>query len=479
MKRVVQTFDVFDTLITRRSVHPHAVLQQLETRVGIAGIAQARLTADQQLWHRGAPFQLSDIWEWVGGTFQWDRDQVARCIALEMQLEREQCIPITCNLALVKDGDLLVSDTYLPAEFVRSLLKSSGLEKVTSLITSNAGKSQGTVWPKILSQVGVSGHFGDNEHSDGKTPTEAGISSTIYIGARRTQVEQQLCDLGWESLANLAREARLANPFTSSHAKEQYLWNLTCQLNFPLLVLASLCLDRYLTAEKATQILFVSRDCYLWHLLYQRLFPHTNSSYFYTSRRCLFHPSASYLEYFRSVWDSNSVIVDVSSTGTSWRKFFGKQQLLGNCFFLVHIDNYGYLREENQGPDCLRIQSQVRSSELGVPFSKGLEMLNYGTHPVVEDVLLLEGKTAVPVLGEKFEYDVSLPQAAHRCFRACLDRLTYYPDVLSGNVATVNGLIHLMVKMISMERHWDELFVGHQQKDDSYMNRIRANEEQK
>ncbi|MFT3881795.1 MAG: hypothetical protein QM703_19315 [Gemmatales bacterium] len=478
MARAVQSFDVFDTLITRRSVHPLAVLHQLELQTGIAGLAQARLGADQQLWKRGAPFLLKDLWELVGQTLGWSLDLINRCIDLELQLEREQCIPITCNVALVSDGDLLVSDTYLPAEFVQSLLKSAGLEKVTSLICSNAGKSQGTVWPKILSQVAVRGHFGDNEHSDGKMPTQAGIKSTIYIGARRTPIEQQMCDLGWVSLANLAREVRLSNPFSVPHTKEQYLWNLTCQLNFPLLVLASLCLDHHLRDEKASSVLFVSRDCYLWHFLYQRLFAHTKSSYFYTSRRCLFHPSASYLQYFRSVWDPNSVIVDVSSTGTSWRKFFGSQQVQGKCFFLVHIDNYSYLTEGNHTPECLKIQAQLRSRELGVPFTKGLEMLNYGIHPVVEDVVLIDDKTAVPVLGEKFEYDPKLPQAAHRCFRACLDRLTYYPDLLSGNTANVNGLIHLLVKTISMERHWDELYVGHQEMDAAYMKRIQTGDPQ-
>ena len=66
MAASVNSFDVFDTLIARRSGAPHAVLQRLERASGVAGVAAARVAADQVLWHRGQPYTLADLWQEAG-----------------------------------------------------------------------------------------------------------------------------------------------------------------------------------------------------------------------------------------------------------------------------------------------------------------------------------------------------------------------------------------------------------------------------
>jgi len=48
MPRAVNSFDVFDTLIARSGVEPRGVLDWLESRAGVAGLAEARLQADRQ-----------------------------------------------------------------------------------------------------------------------------------------------------------------------------------------------------------------------------------------------------------------------------------------------------------------------------------------------------------------------------------------------------------------------------------------------
>jgi hypothetical protein len=49
MPRALKTFDVFDTRIARRSVEPRIVLEKLEARAGIRGLAPARTAADRAL----------------------------------------------------------------------------------------------------------------------------------------------------------------------------------------------------------------------------------------------------------------------------------------------------------------------------------------------------------------------------------------------------------------------------------------------
>src|SRR5205823_6139872 len=129
-----------------------------------------------------------------------------------------------------------------------------------------------------------------------------GIPAVIYTGAKRSAAEQFLADRGWGTLAHLAREVRLVNPFPDTRPHERHLWLAACQWNFPLLFLASLLLERHCAAAGVTDVLFVSRDGLLWHHLYRALFPHRRSAYLYASRVCLLKPSDGYLAYFRSVW---------------------------------------------------------------------------------------------------------------------------------------------------------------------------------
>jgi hypothetical protein len=187
--RPLNSFDVFDTLIARRSGEPAQVLRRLEACAGLPGLAAARLAADRLLGSRGRPYQLHDLWQEVRGALGLDAAATERLLALEVDLEHDEVIPIVENLALVRDGDLLVSDTYLPADVVRALLRRAGLDRQVALVVSNDGKFRGWVWPQLLGQVAIGQHFGDNPHADGATPTAAGIPAVIYTGAGRTRVE--------------------------------------------------------------------------------------------------------------------------------------------------------------------------------------------------------------------------------------------------------------------------------------------------
>src|SRR5207249_2800306 len=121
-----------------------------------------------------------------------------------------EVFPIADNLALVRDGDLMISDTYLPADAVLSLLRKAGLQRAVGLVVSNDGKFRGWIWPQLLLHMAIAEHWGDNPHSDGQTPSQAGIKAIIYTGAKRTPVEQFLCEQAYTPLANLIREIRLA-----------------------------------------------------------------------------------------------------------------------------------------------------------------------------------------------------------------------------------------------------------------------------
>jgi predicted HAD superfamily hydrolase len=214
--RSVRTFDVFDTLIARRSVEPHCVLERLEARAGLPGLAAVRLAADRQLWAAGQPFSLADLWRETGRALGLDGPTTSRLMDLEVQLEHEEVIPIADNLALVRDGDLLISDTYLPADIVWSLLHKAGLKRQVALVVSNDGKSRGWIWPEVLRIVTVAQHLGDNRHADGQSAAAAGVPAALTTLAQRSPVERLLAERGLAALANLVREARLGCTFPTT-----------------------------------------------------------------------------------------------------------------------------------------------------------------------------------------------------------------------------------------------------------------------
>src|SRR5260221_213730 len=139
MAHFANSFDVFDTLIARRCVDPRHVLDKLAACAGIPVLAAARLAADRQLGAEGRPYTLTEIWQQVGQALGLDTPTIQRLMALEIAIEHEEVIPIPENIALVRDGDVLVSDTYLPVEVIRSLLRWGGLERTVSLVVTNAG----------------------------------------------------------------------------------------------------------------------------------------------------------------------------------------------------------------------------------------------------------------------------------------------------------------------------------------------------
>ena len=472
MARPVNSFDVFDTLIARRCIKPARILAQLETHAQLPGLADARLAADRSLGCLGRPFNLEAIWQEVRRVLGLDQATAARLMDLEIALEHSEVIPIAENLSQVCDGDLLVSDTYLPPDIVKSLLQRAGLNKQTGLVVTNDGKQRGWIWKQLREAVAIRQHLGDNPHSDGCTASQVGIPAIIYTGSRQTPLERLLTERGWPSLANLAREIRLANPYLELTRPERLLWMATSQFSFPLLVLASLYLERHICNDKDCELFFVSRDCLLWRQLHERLFPNRRFTYLYGSRLCSIRPSASYLDYVRSVWHPNGFIVDLSSTGASWSRLFARLETRGQCFVIVHMDNSSYCAGGTNPNESPVLKSVLRASDLGQFLGKGLEMLNYAPHASVEDVKRLPNGAALPILADALEYDPALPRAIHSAFLAGMQSLSTYPNLLNGPTESVPELIRVFVQLVSADKQIPALFPNHFAADLAYERRL-------
>jgi hypothetical protein len=265
-------------------------------------------------------------------------------------------------------------------------------------------------------------------------------------------------------LAQTIREARLTTFESDPLARRLQL--LQIQLNFPILFLAALMLDRKLTAAKISNALMSSRDCFLWHHLQQRIRLMSGATYnviyFFTSRLTGAHPSASYLQYFNQFLSEPSCIVDVSGTGRSMKALISRSANPRTPLFMI-AKAY-----ENRDPRPW--SKDIEESKLTVlvscKFHHALERANFARHPMVRDVVALMD-SYLPVLFNPVELPwEAVPEirTQHEAFfhaMNCMGRNDFSKDLQLSDEAIVERLSWFYERMIIFEdwvNHWCSYF---------------------
>jgi hypothetical protein len=391
-----QSFDLFDTLVARRCVEPHDIFRIVEQRAKYAGFAEARIVAEAEI--SGSPYVLRDIYQRLIAGHGMTFDAAERLMELELATEEEQLFPIAETCSSFGADDVVVSDMYLPEEFLRRIINEKCNLSPRRLFLSSHGKRTGAVWSAIRNEMHLTRHTGDNEVTDVASAVASGVSAHLSTIAKRTPVEIELSSAGYEWLANLVREARLSTWNSDTELREVQLCQI--ELNFPMILLATLHLLHLARENGWRNILFSGRDCYLWDQLYQALWPRFSGaptgSYFYTSRMARLRPSKSYLEYLAEMSDNRpTVIVDICGTGWSLDRLLQHAPTLPIDGFLIHHIDTAEWREEYESfaPVARKanlsslIRRSVKSDEAEV-----LEELNRAPHSHVEDVVKSDGQ---------------------------------------------------------------------------------------
>lgn len=396
---LVRTFDVFDTLIARRCIEPAGIFAIIEERSGLKGFAAARRKAEANVL--AGPHDLDVIYAELATLLGVEPVKLAALKALELDVEKQQVIPIAENIARVRHGDVLISDMYLGATHIRSLLDRAGLSAKVGLVVTNDGKKTGRIWPEIAENLRIEEHLGDNEHSDVKMPSSFRISARLTRLDKPSTVESVLINLGLRQLAELCREARLR---TWSDDKAVRLVQLVqANLNFPLMLMASIELANLVRQLGCRRVLFSSRDCDMWVPLFEevvrRMGLTCKAEYFYTSRLAKMQPSDSYLAYARDRIAKDSIVVDLCGTGWSLSHMAARLRLSNVPVFFVHkLPSAKAYEDLSRTPDACAFHALIRHDAPDV-FNTILEMCNYSDHGMVRDVRMVEG-FAVPVLAE-------------------------------------------------------------------------------
>ena len=316
----VRSFDCFDTLVGRLHQDPRSIFRAMEEDIPCPGFAELRISAERDAQDK----TLKGIYEQLQRKLGLSDERRDALRALEFEEELRNVFPICRNVSLVRDGDLVVSDTYYTEQEIQKILQTIGLKRHVHIVATCGGKSSGQVWSPLLDQYRIEYHLGDNKHSDVTSPESYGIPSKWFSASEFTPIEKSMFDASHMELARFMRALRLQNPHPAD--SEAFLvWNEQAELNFPILILASHYVDALCTSKNYTTILFSQRGCCHWMPVFQSLFPTYRSVSFQSSRVVYRKPSPEYVQYVRELNGPNVIIVDEQGSGKTVKEFFEKE----------------------------------------------------------------------------------------------------------------------------------------------------------
>jgi len=451
VKRTINTFDVFDTLIARRCVTPTNIFVIMEERLGIPNFANIRIQSERDLL--GAHYSFDQIYEGVKRVLGLDHTTVTSIMELEISIELENIIPIKENITKVRDGDLLISDQYLSCEIIMSFLKAAGFDKQCALIVSNYGKHHGEIWPAVLARFDIERHLGDNPHADGYSPAQHGIDFELTDRSQIQPVEKILFEAQFSKLASLMRALRLTTWEEDNIRRRVQETQLL--LNFPILIFSSMILRKTAQHLNKSRIVFSARDCFKWKILFETLFPNEfECEYYYTSRysKCL--GDEDYISYSNKIISDDCIIVDLCGSGWSLEKF--AQDLLCETLdvFFIHKmpQNRDYM-QDSLHPKC-RFHHIVENS-FDVYKNHILEIANFASHPMLRTMANVKD-VFCPIFFKEGRSDTELSYIAlqHETFDACVDAVSQFgidEHLTEFNVNILCDLVKIFYRLLSQD----------------------------
>ncbi len=297
----IVSFDVFDTVLTRRVGNPRAAFLLVGRRAAASGLINCSANAFAKVRHAAevrafqnaggldSSVSLADIYREVAhGAHLCEADE-ARLVELEMQVETELLAPIEVGVERVRSARragkrvIFVSDMYLSSAFIEEQLRRFDIfETGDQLFVSNElqlSKATGRIWTPVLSAIGAYPsqvhHIGNDGVSDGRMASRAGLSTEVVSSYNLNRYEQSLethhseTDGLSSAIAGASRLARLA-PFTSA---EQVLADVAAGVVAPFVLGNLLWTLDVAKREGLTRLFFVARDGQLLHDIAQRLAP--------------------------------------------------------------------------------------------------------------------------------------------------------------------------------------------------------------
>ena len=322
------SFDIFDTLLMRKTVDPEDVFDIVRIRarekgIDIKNFKMIRMRAARNvLCKHGLLKDIYDEVQVISGI-----DDETKKVLEEIELEVESKIlvqrkdVVDCyNYAISKGKNIyIVSDMYLDSVFLKRVLEKNGISGYKKLYVSeeqSARKSE-YLFKKYREDIGDSTylHIGDNYVLDGLFSCIEGIDSYIVKSSRHIVEETEIGELisylansNEKNIIGFIMAEVFNSPFLSVNNRKICISNskeLISGFIAPIEIAFTIWLMKRLKNLKVNKVLFAARDGVIFEKLYRMLkkcrefetLP--ESIYFYTSRTAAIRAAVNSEELFQ------------------------------------------------------------------------------------------------------------------------------------------------------------------------------------
>lgn len=293
----VISFDIFDTLLLRPYVRPEDLFYHLEKLNNEEDFAPKRIFADGIARSRNPQNEeitLEQIYEVLGERYEYLKQQ---------ELELEESV-LTANPEMLDIFNyakelgkkiIIVSDMYLPKEFIENVLQKNGYTGYDKLYLSNElnkRKSSGNLYKHVLEELKLTPdrilHIGDNQQTDCQIANSLGITAFYYekIIIRYLKANPKSTNFYNDNVNNVGASIIVGiSAIKSLSCGDNYWENLGYDYCGPLAYGYTQWLYNNFKEKGIKDILFVARDGYTLQKVFD-LFKDEDmkSHYFYAPR---------------------------------------------------------------------------------------------------------------------------------------------------------------------------------------------------
>ncbi len=300
LKYDVISFDVFDTLLFRKVSDPKAVFLFVGDRLGVERFYENRIAAERKVRELkekltgNREVTLFQIYSYLEKTIGIDPEKGMQT-EIEVETELLAANPYMREVLDVLNSQnkeiILVSDMYMPKECVNHILLQNGISEYKKLYISCEFESNknSKLYKYVLDDYPNLSpericHVGDNFESDVKAAGKAGLSSLYYPNIHEKGNAFRVCTRAMSGFIGNAYSGIVNSWLLNGSNRFSVLYEYGF-LYGGLYVLGYMnWVHQFAINNKIDKVIFLSRDGFIYHKIFNYLFSDVKNEYIYWSR---------------------------------------------------------------------------------------------------------------------------------------------------------------------------------------------------
>lgn len=177
------SLDVFDTILVRPYLNPDDLFRHMESMEDAPGFAEARLEAERKCMETPHSTTLDAIYDRLPERYRHLKEAE---LEYELQSVCPRRIRETYERIASEHKVVLISDMYLPSEFISRVLEKNGItgyERLYISCENGASKGRGDLFDVVIDDLRIDRsrmiHIGDHPRSDYLNPKARGIKAIL------------------------------------------------------------------------------------------------------------------------------------------------------------------------------------------------------------------------------------------------------------------------------------------------------------